>query len=40
MTRRRAGQTDAEMIADRLEELVLTLGTIEHLLRQLLKPRD
>jgi len=28
------------MIADRLEELALALGTIEHLLRQLLRLRE
>jgi len=28
------------MIADRIEELSLTMGTIEHLLRQLLRLRE
>jgi len=32
-------KTDAQLIADRLERLDLTLGTIEHLLRRLLNDR-
>jgi len=32
-------KTDAQLIADRLERLDLTLGTIEHLLRRFVNDR-
>jgi len=40
MPRRKHGATDAEMIADHLENIDLTLQEISNLLRRVLTPPD